>query len=226
VSSDPPADSPHPPDELAQLPHGRHGLPPEFVDHNQRERLIASFTALVGEVGFSGATITAIADGAGVSSRTFYKFFETVEDCCIAAFDKGVEDVRSLVAAAYRSQAEWPLRIRAVLEAILTEFSELPDLGRLLTAEPFVAGPETATRHKKALEELVPFLREGREVRTAGESLPDTAERGILGAVNSMIARQVTAGRGGELVSLLPDLAQFVLTPYLGAAEARRIACG
>jgi AcrR family transcriptional regulator len=226
VSSDPPAENPHPPDELAQLPHGRHGLPPEFVAHNQRERLIASFTALVGQFGFSGATITAIADGAGVSSRTFYKFFETVEDCCIAAFEKGVEDLRSLVVEAYRSEAQWPLRIRAVLDAILTEFSELPDLGRLLAAEPFVAGPEIATRHKKALEELVPFLRQGREVRDGGEPLPDTAERGILGAVNSMVARQVTAGRGEELPSLLPDLTQFVLTPYLGAAEARRIAFG
>jgi AcrR family transcriptional regulator len=224
VSIDTPADNPHPPDELAQLPHGRHGLPPEFVDHNQRERLVASFTALVGEVGFSGATITAIADGAAVSTRTFYKFFETVEDCCIAAFEKGIADVRPLVSEAYRSEPEWPLRIRAVIEAILTEFSELPDLGRLLTAEPFVAGPEIAKRHKTALEELVPYLREGRVMGRGGEPLPDTAERGILGAVNSMIGRQVAAGRGEELASLLPDLTQFVLTPYLGAAEARRVA--
>ncbi len=226
MSSNPPAENPHPPDELAQLPHGRHGLPPEFVAHNQRERLIASFTALVGEVGFSGATITAISEGAGVSTRTFYKFFETVEDCCIAAFEKGIADLRPLVTGAYRSEEDWPLRIRAVLDAILTEFSELPDLGRLLTAEPFVAGPEVARRHKAALEGLMPYLREGRELRAGGEPLPDTAERGVLGAVNSMIARQATAGRGEELRSLLPDLTQFVLTPYLGAAEARRLASG
>lgn len=224
MSSKVPAGNPHHPDELAQLPHGRHGLPAEFVEHNQRERLIASFTALAGEVGYGGATITAIHEGAGVASRTFYKYFETVEDICIGAFDKAVEDLRPLLAEAYLSESEWPLQVRAALAALLADFAEYPAVARLLTVEPFVAGPEVARRHRAALEEMTPYLRAGREERDGGEPLPDTAERGILGAVNSMIARQVTAGRAGELEALLPDLAQFVLTPYLGAAEARRVA--
>lgn len=220
MSSKTPAENPHLPDELAQLPHGRHGLPQEFVDLNHRERLIAAFIALVGEVGYSGATITGVLEGASVTSRTFYKLFATIDDCCIAAFDKGVEDLRPLLAEAYLEESEWPLQVRAALHALLADFAGWPELGRLLTVEPFVAGPELAKRHKAAIEEMVPFLREGRELR-AGEPLPDTAERGILGAVNSMIGRQVMAGSGEQLESLLPDLTQFVLTPYLGAAEAR-----
>lgn len=226
MSSKLPAGSQEHPDELAQLPHGRHGLPQEFVEHNQRERLIASFTVLAGEVGYSGATITAITEGAGVSSRTFYKFFETVEDCCIAAFDKGVEDLRPLVAEAFLSEEEWPLRVRAALAVVLREFDELPDLGRLLTAEPFVAGPRVAKRHKDVLEDLVPPLREGRELRGVADPLPETTERGILGAVNSMVARHLTGSNATSLEALLPDLAQFVLTPYLGPAEARAVAAG
>lgn len=218
-----PAEDPLQPDELAQLPAGRHGLPAEFVDRNHRERLIASFIALVGEVGYGGATITAVLEGAGVSSRTFYKLFDTIEDCCIAAFDKGIGDLRPPIIEAYESQEEWPLRVRAALAALLAELAEWPDLARLITVEPFVAGPEIAKRHKAALEELVPYLSEGRELHT-GVPLPDTAERGILGAVNSMIGRQVMAGRGEDLAALLPDLTQFVLTPYLGAGEARRVA--
>ena len=223
MSSKLPAGNPHHPDELAQLPHGRHGLPEEFVEHNQRERLIVSFIAVIGEVGYSGATITAVHEGASVASRTFYKYFETVEDVCIAAFEKGVEDTRPFVTEAYRSESQWSLRIRAVLAAVLVDFASWPDLARLLTVEPFVAGPAVATRHKAAIEEMVPFLRQGRELRDR-ESLPDTAERGILGAVNSMIGRQVVAGRGEDLPALIPDLTQFVLTPYLGAVDARRVA--
>jgi AcrR family transcriptional regulator len=223
VSSKLPAENPHPPDELAQLPPGRHGLPPEFVEHNQRERLVASLTALVGEVGYSGATITAVADGASVASRTFYKYFETIDDVYIAAFEKAVADLRPLVVEAYLGEDRWPLRVRAVLAALLADFAEWPDVARLLTTEPFVAGPEVAQRHKAMIEEMVPYLREGRELRE-GDPLPDTAERGILGAVNSMIGRQLMAGKGEELTSLLPDLTQFVLTPYLGAVEARSVA--
>lgn len=219
-------ENPHPPDELAQLPHGRHGLPPEFVAHNQRERLIASFTALVGEVGFSGATITAITEGASVSSRTFYKFFETVEDCCIAAYEKGVADLMPLVAEAYDSEEEWPLKIRAVIGAILSEFSEYPELGRLLTVEPFVAGPEIAKRHKVALEELAPYLRAGRRLSYSPDRLPETAEKALLGAAASTVGRHILGQGGEDLGNLLPDLTQFVLTPYLGSAEARRFASG
>jgi AcrR family transcriptional regulator len=226
VSSKIPAENPHHPDELAQLPHGRHGLPQEFVEHNQRERLIASFTHLVGEVGYSGATITAVTEGAGVASRTFYKYFETIDDVCIAAFAKATEDMRPLLGEAYEQETEWPQRIRSALAAMLADFAEFPDVARLVTVEPFVAGPEIARRHKAALEELVPFLREGRALREVDEPLPDTAERGILGAVNSIIGRQVLAGRGGGLSDLLPDLTQFVLTPYLGTTEAHRIASG
>jgi AcrR family transcriptional regulator len=226
VSSKVPAGNPHHPDELAQLPHGRHGLPAEFVEHNQRERLIASFTTVVGEVGYGGATITAIHEGAGVASRTFYKYFETVEDVCIAAFDKAVEDLRPLVVEAYLGESEWGLQVRAALAALLADFAEYPAVARLLTVEPFVAGPEVARRHRAVIEEMSPFLREGRRQRDGGESLPDTAERGILGALNSMVARQVTKGRGKGMEELLPDLTQFVLTPYLGAAEARRVARG
>lgn len=224
MSSIPPADNPHAPDELAQLPHGRHGLPPEFVDRNQRERLIASFTHLVGEVGYSGATITAIIEGASVSSRTFYKFFETVEDCCVAAFEKAAGDLGPLLRAAWEGEEEWPLRVRAAIAAVLEDFAALPDVGRLLTVEPFVAGPRVATPHKAALEEIVPFLRQGRELSAVGETLPPTMERGLLGALNARVGRQLIAGGAAGLPAFLPDLTQFVLTPYIGAGSAREAA--
>lgn len=226
VSSNLPAGDPYQPDELAQLPHGRHGLPSEFVELNQRERLIAAFIALVGEGGYGNVSIRSLVAAAGVSSRVFYKFFDTLEDCCVAAFEKEVSRLRPVLAEAYRSEEEWPLQVRAALAALLAQFADWPHLARLLTVEPFAAGPALVRRHKALLEELAPCLREGRQRRSGAEPLPETAERGILGAVNSMIGREVMAGRGEDLLSLLPDLTQFVLTPYLGAAEARRVVAG
>lgn len=223
MTGPPPVDNPEHPDELAQLPHGRHGLPLEFVQRNQRERLLAAFTALVGQGGYNAANITATTEGAGVSSNTFYKYFDTIEECCIAAFDKALDGVRPLVVEAFQSEPEWPLAIRAALAAVLADFAEFPDSARLLTVEPFVAGPKIAAKHKAAVEEVVPYLLRGRELGKA-EFLPPTAERGLVGAVNSLVARQLLAGRGSELTELLPDLTQFVLTPYLGTAEARKFA--
>ena len=40
----------------------------------------------------------------------------------------------------------------------------------------------------------------------------------------SLISRRIFAGRTAELESLLPDLVEFALTPYLGSAEAAKVA--
>lgn len=219
-----PGGDPEQPDELAQLPHGRHGLPPEFVEHNQRERLIASLTALVGEAGYAEATISATTAGAGVSSRTFYKYFATIEECFLAAFERGLAEIRPAVVAAFDSEQEWPLKVRAALRASLREFSAHPEIARLLITEPFVAGPQVAGRHKAVVEELVPYLRAGRELESAPEPLPESTEKGLLGAASALIARHVLAGESDRLAELAPDLTQFLLTPYLGSTQAHRVA--
>lgn len=219
-----PEGDPELPDELARLPRGRHGLPADFVELNQRERLIASFIALVGESGYGEATIEAVRTGAGVSNRTFYKYFETIEDCYIAAFEKGVELIAPAVAEAFRSQTDWPSAVRAALESALSQFSAYPDLARLLTAEPFVAGQQIAMRHKALIEQLVPYMRQGRELSKSSDALPETTERGLLGAASARIGRHVFSRQEGALTELQPDLLQFLLTPYLGPAEAHRFA--
>ncbi len=220
-----PGESPEYPDDLAQLPHGRHGLPQEFIEHNQRARLIASFTRLVGEVGYSNATISATTAGASISSRAFYRYFATIEDCYLAAFEVAIERLAPVVTEAYESESEWPLRIRAALESVLSTLAADPDTARLLTAEPFVAGSIVAERYKELAEQLAPALSKGRQFRPVdADALPETTEKALLGAINTLIARKVYAGEAERLLDLLPDLVQFALTPYVGAAEARRIA--
>lgn len=224
MQSEPPGGDSERSDELARLPHGRHGLPPEFVDHNQRERLIASLAHVVAERGYNETTITRVVEGAGVSSRTFYKFFQTIEDCYLGALDSVVARLGPPLAAAFEAEQEWPFQVRAAIMAALDFFAAEPELARLCTVESFVAGPVIASRYEGAIAYLKPFLRRGRELRDASGPFPDTAERGLLGSMSSLIGRKVAAGKAGTLPDLLPDLTQFALTPYLGAAEARRVA--
>jgi AcrR family transcriptional regulator len=211
------------PDELARLPHGRHGLPPEFVERNQSQRLLASLIRIVAEQGYNGATITAITDGAGVTTRTFYKYFESVEACYLAAFDALGKIIAERLAAAWASEQEWPLRVRAALAAALDLFSASPELAALMLSEPFVAGAAVSRRYQEEIARLGPYLAEGRALSAGGDVLPPTTERGILGSIASQIARKVSGGEADDLPAMLPDLTQFALTPYLGPAAARKI---
>lgn len=224
MANEPPQESPEHPDELARLPHGRHGLPPEFVAENQRQRLLVSLINVVAERGYNETTITRIIEGAGVTSRTFYKYFEDVEGCYLAAFDAVAELLAERLRGAWESDGEWPARVRAALAALLDFFAASPELVRLCLAEPIVAGATISARYREEIERLVPFLREGRQLRKEQPPFPETTERGLLGSIASQISRKANAGEAERLPELLPDLTQFTLTPYLGAAEARRVA--
>jgi hypothetical protein len=138
--------------------------------------------------------------------------------------DSAISRLASVLAEAYDSETEWPQQVRACISAVLDFFVDEPELARLCTVESFVASPAITRRYQEGLAVLVPYLRLGRELREDGDLFPETTERGLLGSMNSLIARKVSAGEATELPQLLPDLVQFALTPYLGAAEARRVA--
>lgn len=52
---------------MDRLPRGRHGLSPEYVARNQRERLIAGLTEVLYEKGYQDTTVSLIGQRAAVS---------------------------------------------------------------------------------------------------------------------------------------------------------------
>ena len=45
----------------------------------------------------------------------------------------------------------------------------------------------------------------------------------MVGGIASLLARRVLAGETETMPGLLPEIAEFALTPYLGTAEARHV---
>ncbi len=214
------------PPELARLPPGRHGLPREFVARNQRERLIAGLAEAVAENGYAGTTIAHITRHAAVSRRTFYEHFNSKDECFIAAYDTVMTELNRRVGEAFEQEEEWPQAVRAGLAAMLHFLTSEPHLARLSMVEALVAGPVVVERYDAAIQSLVPYFEAGREGRSdevlAG--LSSTTEEALVGGIVSLISRRIFADRTGELEALLPDLVEFALTPYLGSAEAAKVA--
>lgn len=214
------------PPELSRLPPGRHGLPREFVVHNQRERLIAGLAEAVAENGYAGTTIAHITRHAAVSRRTFYEHFNSKDECFVAAYDTVMDELRERVGGAFEAEDEWPRAIKAGIAAMLEFLSAEPNLARLCMVEALVAGPVVVERYDAAIQSLVPYFQEGRKGRSREilARLSPTTEEALVGGMVSLISRRIFAGRTAELESLLPDLVEFALTPYLGGAEAAKIA--
>lgn len=213
-----------PEEELGPLPAGRHGFSREQVAYNQYERLIAGFASAVAEHGYNAVTITHITKAAKVSRRVFYANFESKEECFLAAFDVVVAHVRELVAEAVESASDWPHQAIAAARETLAFLASEPDLARLCLVESQSAGPVVAQRFHDAVRELVPPLQRGRGERDGERELPATTEDSTVGALVSLATRKVAAGEAERLEELLPDFAEFILSPYLGPDEAARLA--
>jgi AcrR family transcriptional regulator len=214
------------PPELARLPPGRHGLPREFVVHNQRERLIAGLAEAIAENGYSGTTIAHITRHAAVSRRTFYEHFNSKDECFVAAYDTVMNELRERVSAGFEEAGDWPHAVRSGIGAMLSFLAAEPHLARLCMVEALVAGPVVVERYDAAIQSFVPYFQGGREGRPPEvlARLSPTTEEALVGGMVSLISRRIIAGKAEELEELLPDLVEFTLTPYLGSEEAAKIA--
>ncbi len=210
---------------MERLPRGRHGLSPEFVARNQRERLIAGLTEVLYEVGYEKTTVSSIGRRAGVSKSDFYKHFESKDDCFFAAYEAAIERIREEVlrACARHEQAEWPPRVRDGLASLFALLASDPALASITLVEGLRAGRGVYDRYQAAVESFVPYLRDGAPEAPDGEAVPEATDEAVVGGIASLLGRRVLASETERLGELLPDVLEFALTPYLGAAEARRI---
>jgi len=209
---------------LGRLPPGRHGLPREFVVSNQRSRLAAGIIAAVAERGYHETTITEIAAAAGVSRRTFYKYFESKEDCFFDTYDLIAEHLREAAVEAGKGVEPWPERVRARLAAVLEVFAQNPDLARFVLIAPARAGSEIAERYRRAMDEARQELVGDAPAELASREPSRAAEHALVGGGAALVVKQVEAGEGERLSELLPVLLELALTPFLGREEAARVA--
>lgn len=212
-------------DQMDRLPRGRHGLSPEFVARNQRERLIAALIHTLGEVGYQKTTVSLIGRRAAVSKSDFYKHFDSKDECFLAAYDDATGRLRSAVidACAAVEGEEWPARVRAGVVALLGLLASEPALAVILLAEGLRAGRGIYDRYQAAVESFVPLLRRGAPDPPGGAEVPSATDEAVVGGIASLLSRRTIAGEAAGLAALTPDVLEFALTPHLGTEAARRI---
>ena len=208
---------------MERLPRGRHGLSREFVAQNQRERLLAALAECLEEKGYERTTVATIGKRAGVSKSDFYKQFESKDACFLAAYDEAVKRIRDLVLAACGEREGWAPGVVAALAVLVERLAAEPAQAQLVLVEGLRAGRGVYDRYQEALQSFVPHLRDGAPTPANGEAPPEASDEAVVGGIASLLARRVLAGETAELPELLPEIAEFALTPRLGAAEARKV---
>jgi hypothetical protein len=141
-----------------------------------------------------------------------------------SAFDSAFARLQVRIESACVAEREWPAQVTAGIRAALAFAAADPAAARTLTTEALAGGGAGYERYGRMISHLSDWLLPGRALRPEGERLPEITEKAMVGGVAMLVAQRVDCGRQAELPELAAEAVQFALTPYLGTAEARRIA--
>ncbi|HEX5761780.1 MAG TPA: TetR/AcrR family transcriptional regulator [Solirubrobacterales bacterium] len=209
---------------MKSLPRGRHGLSREFVVQNQLDRLLDSIAESLHEYGYDKTTVSVITSQARVSKSDFYRHFTSKDQCFLAAYDDAVERLRREVLGPCAKKDDWATAVVAALEAVLGFLARNPARGDLLFVEGLRAGPDVYARFQRVVHSFVCYLSDRAPQPAAGGAPGDCVAEAVVGGIASLLSRWVLAGETEEIEDRLAEITEFALTPYLGSAEARRIA--
>jgi AcrR family transcriptional regulator/DNA-binding MarR family transcriptional regulator len=193
-----------------------------YVSELQRARLLDATFAVVAEQGYRGMAVRAVAERAGVSSKTFYDLFSDREDCFLAAFDYGVEQLAAHARPVFEGERDWVAGIRAGLAVVLGFLDGERALRRLLFVEALAAGPRVLERRSQVLQELTSVVEEGQAGVKAGGRLPGLIAEGVVGATFGVIHSRLLEQHPRPLLGLLGELMAMIVLPYRGRAAAAR----
>jgi AcrR family transcriptional regulator len=188
-------------------------LPQEFVAAHKRRRMIDAMAALCAEQGYEATKIADVVRRAHVARKTLYDNFSGKEDLFLAAFDTILIDAEAEVAEACEAidVADWVARTEAGLGALLEFVAAHPDAAALALVEAPAATPTSAARYEAAIDGFIARLR---EAAPPGPGRPATLEEALVGGTVWIVQRQVRRGDATDAPDLLPELTEFVVSPY------------
>jgi AcrR family transcriptional regulator len=212
----------HRPRAPHQLPPGRHKLGRNYVETNQRDRILQAVADVSTLAGYTAMSVEDIISVAGVSRRTFYDAFSSKEDAFLQALDGVVEDLEGRVKAAYEASHTFPGGVRDCLAAFLDFVTERPHQAEMLLIEALAAGPAAIERRRGTLKTFANLLGDAADRLSNGRRPPGLIAETVVGGIYEVVYSRLIAGEAERLGILLPDLAYSLMQPFIGDAAAKR----
>jgi len=194
-----------------------------LAEHDQAERIMRAVAEAVAERGYVETTLDDIVSRASCSLSTFYSYFENKEEAMLATLDRGGALLLATVLPAFRRGGEWPQAVRTALGAMLSYAVEEPAFAKLGAVDVYAAGRRALEQRDQVMEGMGVLLAQGYEIEPAASPI---AAEAIGGAIYALTYDQVQTGGPESLPEIAPLATYIALTPFLGPAEAARVANG
>ncbi len=182
--------------------------------HSNRTRLLLAAGDAFSRIGYANAAVADIVKTAGMSSRSFYEFFDSREDILISLLETSSENMFALVDRKLQGHADPIDRIEIFLSTMLQLASLFPMIGYQVMA----AGEGPRMLRMRAGEKLGEYL--AAEVNTAFKqgkftrSADPVTVKLIVGGIDSLILAYHSEGRREKIPEAIPAALEFVIRAF------------
>lgn len=187
-----------------------------------RRRLAGAWAESLPRRGYHGTTVQALVDLSGISRSVFYRHFASKEDAFVAIHSDALVWLTTRIRAATNAELGWSQQVAAGIATALEALAEQPRKAQLLLGDPMSSGPRMGYLEELLSATLSPSLSLGRQAHRTPPP-PPGIEAALVGAMIGIVSNRVRSGAVRSLPTLAPELAEFVLAPYLGTEEARQL---
>lgn len=190
-----------------RLTSGRHHLTRDEVAANQRQRHFKALAEVMGEKGYTDTTVEDLIKHAEVSRATFYKHFDSKQDCFMSGFARSQRLIIEFILAVPETGTTMQ-RFGLMLDEYLGYLAHDPDTARLFLVEVYAAGPEAMKRRLELQQEFVVGVAHIFKVSSEADRF---ACRALVAANSTLVTNALITGDA--------DAVRGLNKPILGFAE-------
>ncbi len=186
---------------------------------SERAQIVEALIEVAAERGYGETSVDLILDRAGLDRPAFDRHFRGKYDCFLSAWQDVSEECLETMVRAYESREEWPDRLRAVAEQIVSGLRDDPSRASF-GVEVLAAGDAARARRDMTMRVVAGLIDAGRQQMDDPEAVPHTTAEALAGSAYGQIYSRVVRGAVDELPDLIPQLMSAAVMPYLGVEAA------
>lgn len=187
----------------------------------RRQHILEAMALVTQERGYAQTSVTAASRRAGVSSHTFYEYFDGLQECFLALLEDGMRQALLLMAAAFEQERSWTAGIRRALGELLLFLDSRPALAHALLVEAAAAGEWSRQRREQYIDAMLDLIETSWRVPESAQVHP-FVNKGLMSSLLGVLQSHVVQERPEPLITLLGPLMGIVTAPYLDRALVAR----
>lgn len=199
---------------------------------DNRQRIVQSARGLIARGGFREASITAVAQAAGLSTGAIYRYFPSKADLFVEVLTDAVRRECAILREIIDRPGSADERLRAAVESFARRALEGPHLAYAFIAEPADSEVDAARIlcRQEFSDVFKTVLRQGIASGEFPKQSLDVSAACIVGAFTEALVRPVApTSRRARDVTLVPAIVEFCaravtgpVTPKASGTKARR----